>query len=292
MLTEASHVSADGNCFPGATGIYNDEQVAGWKKVVDAVHAKGCPIFIQMYHGGRACHPDHIGGKTPIAPSAILVRDEKRSIFSDYKPYVIPKEATEEDIENVIKQFRDAAIRAKEAGFDGVEIHGAHGYLIDSFIKENSNLRTDKYGGSIENRCKLALEVLDAVIKVYGADRVGIKISPLKAEKDVYDTNPIATTEYLINQFNQRQLAFIEVNEMNIDSDPKFKELHPPQHFEGLLCERFRKQFKGVWIANGNFDLDKAIYAISNDHADLISFGRYFVMNPDVVERLQNGWPL
>jgi len=194
VLTECSPIAEDGDSFPGSTGIYNDLQVEGWKKVTEAVHKKDGRIFMQIWHAGRAAHPDQIGGRHPISSSAIAI-DGKIWANGKQQPHVVPKEATLDDIKRIIEAFRAGAERAKKAGFDGVELHGANGYIIDQFLRDGVNKRTDNYGGSIENRMRLCSEVLDQLISVFGSNRVGIKISPVNDYNKMSDSNPMALME-------------------------------------------------------------------------------------------------
>lgn len=192
ILTECSQISALSNGFPGSGGIYTKEQVEGWKKVTQKVHEKGSKIILQIWHCGRAALKEFLGGESPIAPSAIAISTPHAYTKG---PYPVPKEMTKEDIHTVIEEFRQGAKNAKEAGFDGVELHAANGYLVDQYLKDGSNTRTDEYGGSIQNRMRFCLEALDALIGVFGADKVGIKISPTGRYNDMYDSNALELTK-------------------------------------------------------------------------------------------------
>lgn len=197
ILTECSAIRPDGDCFPGSAGIYTDEQVEGWRRVTDAVHAKGGKIFLQIWHAGRAAHPEHIGGLQTISCSPYAIDGTVHTPIGRL-PHTVPKEATIEDIRQLVADFRRGAENAKRAGFDGVQLHGAHGYVIDQFLRNGCNKRTDEYGGSIENRSRFCLEVMDQLIEVFGANRVGIKISPIIDYNGMSDTDPFPLFEYLI----------------------------------------------------------------------------------------------
>ena len=286
ILTECAPVSNQGNTFPGAGGLYTKEQIAGWKKVVDAVHAKGGRIYTQIWHGGRSANPEDTG-EPNLGPSAIAIRGKYRT----GKLHVVPKEMTKEDIEMVKEQFRQAALNCKEAGFDGLQLHGANGYIIDEFLRDASNQRTDEYGGSVEKRCRFPLEVIDILIEVYGAERVGIKVTPVGRFQDMYDSDPIATYSYLLQQLEKRGIAFVEIMEpgeayaQGIHYEPGEKQI-------AETAKTFRPYFKGTLITNNNLTPESAAKTIREGNADLASFGRLFISNPDLVERIRNGWKL
>ena len=287
ILTECTSISNQGNAFPGATGIWNREQVEGWKKVIDAVHEKGGKIILQIWHGGRAADPEKTGEES-LAPSALPIRGFDKDGNPTAGP--TPKEMTLEDIKKVQEEFRQAAIRAKEAGFDGLELHGANGYLVDQFIRESANQRTDEYGGSIENRTRFCLEVIDILIEVFGKGRVGIKLSPIGRFQDMYDSTPIETYTYLLKKLDERGIAFVEITE--------------PASFEGKtnyvsgkeqipeVAKTFRGAFKGTLITNQNHTPETALEYINNGWADVVTFGKLFIANPDLIERIKNGWEL
>ncbi len=197
ILTECSSVSPEGNAFPGAASIYNDEQTAGWKKVVDAVHEKGGRIYHQIWHGGRAVHPNHVNGLQTYGPSAIAIPTTVHT-KNGREDHVAPKAATKEDIQRLVADFRRGAENVKKAGFDGIELHGAHGYIVDQFLKESSNQRDDEYGGSFENRARFLFEVLDQILEVFPPERTGIKLSPLSDYNGQWDSQTIALNEYVI----------------------------------------------------------------------------------------------
>ncbi len=285
ILTECAPISRQGDSFLGAGGIYTKEQVEGWKRVVDAVHAKGGKIFIQIWHGGRAAQPSQTG-KPNLAPSAIAITDSTG--FGTRAPHAVPKEMTKEDIRMVLEEFRQGALNAKEAGFDGIELHGANGYLIDGFLRDGTNQRTDEYGGSAENRSRLPLEIMDALIEIFGAGRVGIKLSPVGRYQDMYDSNPIATYGYLLSELDKRGIAYVQLREPEAAASKL--DLGAKQIAE--VAKTFRPYFKGTIMINENQTKESLAEAISEGYAELASYGRYFIANPDLVERLQNDWPL
>jgi len=283
ILSECAAISERGNTFPGCGGIYNKEQVKGWKRVTDAVHQKGSKIFIQIWHGGRSAAANKNTGEPPLAPSAIVIKEDRRKGV----PHDVPKEMTHEDIKEVIEQFRQGALNAKEAGFDGIELHGAHGYLVDEFLRDGANKRTDEYGGSVENRSRFCLEIIDILIEIFGADRVGIKLSPVNKYQSMSDSDPVTLYTYLLQQLDKRGIAYIQIREMEDsaktgDEDKKLLE----------LCKTLRPFFKGTIMINENLTPEKLTEAIENGYADLGVFGKPFISNPDFVERVQNGWPL
>jgi len=283
ILTECSPIAHNGNSLLGAAAIYNQDQVEGWKKVTDAVHKKGGRIYLQIWHAGRAADPNLVGGET-LAPSAIAIRSLRKNM-----PYAQPKEMTKEDIEKVLEQFKQGALNAKAAGFDGIEAHGANGYLIDQFLKDGVNQRTDEYGGSIENRCRFPLEVMDRLIEVFGAEKVGIKLSPVGRFQDMYDSDPVALYSYFLKELDKRGVSYVQLMEPNEGyAGEIFHEKGDKQIAE--VCKTFRPHFKGTIIINNNLTPETAAKAVNEGYADLASFGKYFISNPDFVERVQNGW--
>ncbi len=289
IMTEGIPVAKNGFSFPGASGLYNKEQVQGWKKVVEAVHAKGTPIFAQLWHAGRGAFPSVIGEQT-IAPSPIAIRG--KPLIPTYE-YGTPREMTKDDTKQVIEQFRQAAVNAKEAGFDGVELAATSGYLVDSFIRTSSNQRTDEYGGSAENRARFCLEVIDAMISVFGAGRVGAKFTPVGRYQDMYDENPLETFGYLLQQLEKRGVAFVQL----VEPDAPVPNAQPseriaPEKQMAEVAKQLRPYFKGTIIINNGLTAESAEKAISSGVADLASFGKDFITNPDLVERIVNGWDI
>jgi 2,4-dienoyl-CoA reductase-like NADH-dependent reductase (Old Yellow Enzyme family) len=227
-------------------------------------------------------------GSVPVAPSPIAIRGKNRSNLD----YEVPRELTKDDLKTLLRQFHQGALNAKEAGFDGIEIHGANGYLIDEFIRDATNKRTDEYGGSIENRCRFPLEVIDALIDVFGSSNVGIKLTPGGRVNDMFDSDPIKNYSYLIEKLNKKKIGFIELVET-----PDFRKstnLYGVNEYEQIpnVCKTFRNLFSGILIANNSFDYIKGNKIIEDGYADMVSFGRPFISNPDLVDRFENNWPL
>jgi N-ethylmaleimide reductase len=284
IVTEGSQVSPQGFGYPATPGIHSPEQVAGWQQVTDAVHSQGGRIFLQLWHCGRISHPSlQIDGALPVAPSAIAPAGNAQT-YTGSQPFVTPRALELDEIPSVIDQFRQGAKNALAAGFDGVEIHGAFGYLIDQFLQDGTNQRTDSYGGSIENRARFLLEVTETVCSVWGANRVGIKLSPSNTFNDIHDSDPKATFSYAIaalNSFNLGYLHLMEPTPADIRHGGK-----------PIPVSEFRTLYSGTLIANGGYDREKGNAAIANGYADLISFGTLFLANPDLTERLRLNAPL
>ena len=283
LITEASQVSHQGQGYQDTPGIFSPAQVAGWRKVTDEVHKRGGRIFIQLWHVGRISHTDlQPGQAAPVAPSAIRAKT-KTFVGGTFTDVSEPRELTLAEIPGVVESFRKAARNAVEAGFDGVEIHGANGYLLDQFAKDGTNKRTDAYGGSIENRARLMLEVAEAVAKEIGPERTGIRISPVTPANDVSDSNPQPLFDYIVDKLNALKLVFIHVIE-GATGGPRD---NAPFDYASL-----RKRFAGAYIANNGYSYDLAGKVLAAGAADLIAFGRPFIANPDLVERLKKGAPL
>jgi N-ethylmaleimide reductase len=282
LITEASQISQQGQGYQDTPGIYSNEQVAGWRKVTDRVHDKGGRIFIQLWHVGRISHsslqPDN---GAPVAPSAIRAKG-KTFVNGTFADVSEPRALTLEEIPGIIEGFKRGAANAIAAGFDGVEIHGANGYLLDQFAKDGANKRTDAYGGSIENRARLMLEVAEAVAAEAGADRTGIRISPVTPANDISDSNPQPLFDHIVDRLNALRLVYIHVIE-GATGGPR----DIPFDYASL-----RKRFKGAYMANNGYDLELANKVLAADAADLIAFGKPFIANPDLVERLERGAPL
>jgi N-ethylmaleimide reductase len=283
LITEASQISQQGQGYQDTPGIYTKEQVAGWRKVTDQVHDKGGHIYIQLWHVGRVSHDSlQANGGKPVAPSAIRAKGKTfvNGTFSDISE---PRALELSEIPGIIEDFKRATANALEAGFDGVEIHGANGYLLDQFAKDGTNKRTDAYGGSIENRAKLMLEVSKVVAAVAGADRTGIRISPVTPANDISDSNPQPLFDHIVDGLNALKLTYIHVIE-GATGGPRD---NAPFDYASL-----RKRFKQAYIANNGYDFDLATKVLSEGAADLIAFGKPFISNPDLVERLKKGAPL
>ncbi|RLB68579.1 MAG: alkene reductase [Deltaproteobacteria bacterium] len=284
IITEGTQISPQGVGYPATPGIHNDAQVTGWKTITDAVHKHGGHIFCQLWHVGRVSHPglqpDH---DLPVAPSAIAPVGETMT-YEGPKPFVNPRTLDLEEVSGIVTDYLYAADCALRAGFDGVEIHAANGYLIDQFLRDGSNRRSDSYGGSIENRARFLLEVVEAVVEVWGADRVGIRLSPLQPFNDMRDTNPEATFTYALSQLNRFGLGYLHITEMGKEN---LGAAGPGFDF-GIL----RDIWQGTYISNGGYDKDSAITAVSDNAVDAIAFGTSFISNPDLVTRFQRDTPL
>ncbi len=283
LITEASQVSQQGQGYQDTPGIYSKEQIAGWRKVTDEVHKRGGRIFIQLWHVGRISHTDlQPGNGAPVAPSAITAKT-KTFVGGKFTDVSAPRALELAEIPGIVDSFRKAAANAIEAGFDGVEIHGANGYLLDQFAKDGTNKRTDGYGGSIENRARLMLEVTEAVVKQIGAERTGIRISPVTPANDVSDSNPQPLFDYIVERLNALKLVYIHVIEGATGG---------PRDIAPFDYKALRSRFKGAYIANNGYTLDLANKVLAADEADLIAFGKLFIANPDLVQRLKKGAPL
>jgi N-ethylmaleimide reductase len=275
IIAEATMVMEGNSSFWMEPGIYSDAQVKGWKAVTDAVHAKGGQIVLQLWHGGRACHPLLNGGAQPVAPSALPITGDEVHTPEGKKPYVTPRELRDDEIPGIVAGFKKAAENAKAAGFDGVEVHGANGYLLDEFLRDGANKRSGPYGGSIENRARLMLEVLDAAISVWGADRVGLRISPLNSYNSMIDSDPVAITTYIAEQASARRIAYLHVMRSDFF-----------QAQQGDVVTPARQHFQGVLISNMGYTADEAEQAITEGKLDAVAFGTSFLANPDLPARI------
>lgn len=285
VISEATNISPQGKGYIRTPGIWAKEQVEGWKLTTKAVHEKGGRIFLQLWHVGRVSHPDlQPGGALPVAPSAVRAENQQAYTYEGFKPLVTPRALETAEISGIVADYARAAKNAMEAGFDGVEIHAANGYLLQQFLSDKTNKRADRYGGSIENRTRIVAEVVDAVTKVWSGDHVGIRLSPLTKFADIGDSNPEPVYLSLIEQLNSFNLAYIHVIEGDTGG-----ERHPPGGFD---LQKLRRAFNGLYVANNNYTLELAIEAREENRADLICFGRPFISNPDLVERLRSGAPL
>ena len=275
ILSEATAVDPMGVGYANTPGIWSQEQVAGWAAITEAVHAEGGLIFLQLWHVGRISDPIFLDGKLPVAPSAIAAEGHV-SLLRPMKPFVTPRALELDEIPGIIAAYRRGAENAQRAGFDGVELHGANGYLLDQFLQDSSNHRTDQYGGPIENRARLLLEATDAAISVWGPDRVGMHLAP---RGDVYegDSNPAATFGYVARELGKRKIAFICARE---------------SLGENRLGPELKKAFGGVYIANEKFTQETAEQVIAAGEADAVAFGQQFIANPDLPKRFATGAPL
>jgi N-ethylmaleimide reductase len=280
IVTEATQVTPEGVGYVGTPGIHSDEQVRGWRGVTDAVHAAGGLIFLQLWHVGRVSHVSLLPGRqAPVAPSAIVARGE--AFTPEGKQPLSPPRALEtREIAGVVGQFAEGARRAKAAGFDGVELHGANGYLIDQFLRDGSNHRSDEYGGSVANRARFLLEVTEAVTAVWGPERVGVRLSPLGSYNDMADSDPAATFSHAARELSARRVGYLHVVEA----------VKGPMAVAGRrITPLLREHFRGHLVANGGYDAPSAHEAIARGEADLVSFGAIFLANPDLPERFRLG---
>ncbi len=276
ILSEATSVSPDGVGYPDTPGLWSDDQVAGWRVITDALHAAGGRIMAQLWHVGRISDPCYLDGRLPVAPSAIAPGGHVK-LVRPMRPFVVPRALETGEIPGIVADYRKAAENALAAGFDGVEIHGANGYLLDQFLQDSTNLRTDDYGGSIENRARLMLEVADACIGVWGAGRVGMHLAPRGDSHDMGDSDPAATFGYVARELGRRGIAFICARE-SVGPDS--------------LGPALKRAFGGVYIANEGHDLASATALIESGDADAVAFGKTYIANPDLPRRLALGAPL
>jgi N-ethylmaleimide reductase len=283
LISEASQVSQQGQGYQDTPGIYSKEQVAGWRKVTDRVHERGGRIFLQAWHVGRISHVAlQENGAAPVAPSAIRAKG-KTYVNNGFADVSEPRALALEEIPGIVESFKRGAANVIAAGFDGIEIHGANGYLLDQFARDGTNKRADAYGGSIENRAKLMLEVSRVVAAEIGPDRTGIRISPVTPANDASDSNPQPLFDYIVDQLNALKLVYIHVIEGATGG---------PRDIAPFDYASLRKRFKGAYIANNGYDFELATKVLAADAADLIAFGKPFISNPDLVERLKKGAPL
>jgi N-ethylmaleimide reductase len=292
IIAEASPVMATGFGNPGVPGIYSDSQIAGWRKVVDAVHAKGGLIFLQLWHVGRVSHSSfQPGGVLPVAPSAVPISAELKTMTAGGKAvaYETPRALQTSEIAGVVEAYRQGARNALAAGFDGVEIHGANGYLIEQFLQSRTNLRTDQYGGSIENRARFLVEVTQAVIDIWGAMRVGVRLSPYGMANDSGEPDPMPLYSHVIKALDPLGLAYLHFIEPRSSGAGRAEVNHQNVPSAMVL---FRSIWNGKLITAGGFTGETADDAIAAGHADAIAFGRIFISNPDLPRRLAHGYPL
>jgi N-ethylmaleimide reductase len=286
IISEATTISPTARGYLGAPGLYSDEQVAGWRRVTDAVHAKGGRIVAQLWHVGRVSHVDLSNGAAPVAPSAVPFNGMAHT--ADGWVPVSPARALElGEFPALIADFCRAAERAKAAGFDGIEIHAGNGYLIDQFLQDGTNKRTDRYGGSPENRARLLFEVIDAVLPVWGKGRIGIRISPSTQFQDMFDSDPAATFGHVGRKAREYGLAYIHVIEPRIKGNEAIEEGLPP-----VAAAQLKEAFGGAIIAAGGFEPDSADAIIATGAADAVAFGRHFIANPDLPKRIREHLPL
>jgi N-ethylmaleimide reductase len=283
LVSEATQVSQQGQGYQDTPGIYSREQVAGWRKVTDRVHERGGRIFLQLWHVGRISHVSlQENNQAPVAPSAIRAKG-KTFVGGTFADVSEPRELSLQEIPGIIENFRKGAANALAAGFDGVEVHGANGYLLEQFAKDGTNKRSDAYGGSIENRARLMLEVAKAVAAEAGPERTGIRISPVTPANDISDSNPQPLYDHIVDHLSALKLVYLHVVEGATGG---------PRDIAPFDYGSLRKRFAGAYIANNGYDFELANKVLAGDQADLIAFGKPFISNPDLVERLKRGAPL
>jgi N-ethylmaleimide reductase len=281
IVSESMPVSAQGVGYPCTPGLFAPSQIAGLRQVTDAVHARGGRIFAQLQHCGRISHPSHQPGReSPVAPSAVKPRGQAVT-FEGMLDFVLPRALTAHEIADVVAQFKSAASQARAAGFDGVEIHGANGYLIDQFLRDGSNLRTDAYGGTSARRLTLLWEVIEAVATVWPRSRMGVRLSPENGFNDMSDSNTAKHFGFFVDQLSRAELGYLHVLEGDMLSGARKLD------YVGL-----RRRFDGIYVANNGYDKRRAEQALRNGAADLVAFGTPFIANPDLVSRMRHDWPL
>jgi N-ethylmaleimide reductase len=283
IVSEATQISPQGVAYPGTPGIHSAEQVAGWKLVTDAVHGAGGRIFLQLWHVGRISHPSmQPGGALPVAPSAIAPAGQAWTT-NGMEAFVTPRALETDEIPGIVEDFRRGAAYARDAGFDGVELHGANGYLIDQFLRDSTNKRTDRYGGSASNRARFLIEVTQALIGEWGGERVGVRLSPTNPYNDIADSNPAATFSTAVDELDRLGIAYLHIVEPGPD-DPVATGEMPDIGF-------FRNIWRGPLIANKGYDLERANAVLRDGTADLVSFAALYLANPDLDQRFRRGGP-
>ncbi|MGU9979788.1 alkene reductase [Phreatobacter sp. HK31-P] len=282
IISEGTQISPQGQGYLQTPGLHSEAQIAGWKHVTDTVHAAGGRMFAQIWHVGRISHSSLLHGAAPVAPSAITAKS-KTYISGGFAEVSAPRALEASEISDVVADYAQAAVNAQKAGFDGIEIHGANGYLVDQFLKDGTNTRTDAYGGSVENRARFGLEVVDAILKVYPKTRLGIRLSPVSPANDAVTSDPAEVFGYFVAELSKRDIAFIHV----VEGATGGSRDNVPFDYQAL-----RKSFAGAYIANNGYTRDLAIETVRDGRADLVAFGRAFIANPDLVERLRRDAPL
>ena len=276
IISEAAQVSPEGVGYPATPGIHSQQQVEGWRAITDAVHAQGGRMFVQLWYCGRISHPDLLPDhQQPVSASSIKPEGDAVT-FEGLKPFIEPRALRSDEIPGIVDQYRQAAKRASEAGFDGVEIHSANGYLLDQFLRDGSNRRDDHYGGSLENRTRLLMEVLSAVLETWEPARVGIRISPENTFNDIRDSDPQTTFNFVASALSGKGLGYLHVVEGDMPSGER-----------GIDYRQIRDQFDGHYMANCGYDKARAQSAIASGDADMVSFGQLFIANPDLVQRFK-----
>lgn len=287
IISEATQISQQGQGYPGTPGIHSPEQIEGWKLVTDAVHRREGRIFAQLWHVGRISHSSHQpGGTPPVAPSALPASGMTFTAHWQQVPFETPRALETNELAGIVADYEKAAQNARNAGFDGVEVHGANGYLLDQFLQDGTNKRTDRYGGSIENRARLLLEVVDAAIRVWGKGRVGVRLSPYGTFNDMSDSNPVVLFSYVLEQLGARGIAYAHVIEPRVTSAGGSDAVNEQAPDVSALL---RASFTGTWISAGGYSGESAQRAVESGAADAVAFGRFFIANPDLPERLKRG---
>ena len=287
IISEATQISKQGQGYPATPGIHSEEQIAGWKLITDAVHKNGGKIVLQLWHVGRISHRSHQPeNQLPVAPSAIKPAGGTYSANWKEVAFETPRALENSEISGIVADFKKAAENAKRAGFDGVEVHGANGYLVDQFLQDGSNQRTDNYGGSIENRARFLLEIVDAVSKVWGANRIGVRLSPYGSFNNMKDSDPVALFSYVLEQLSNRKIAFVDLIEPRAtDAGGKDGNVETAPDAAKLFC----KKFNGALISAGGYVPSSAKEVVESGKVDAVAFGRWFIANPDLVERIKTG---
>ncbi|MBU3664704.1 MAG: alkene reductase [Chthoniobacterales bacterium] len=281
IIAEATMAMEGNSAFYAEPGIYSEAQLKGWQQVTQAVHGAGGRIFLQLWHGGRACHPYFNNNTQPVAPSAIAITNDTVNTPEGKKPYVIPRELGDDEIPGIVEGFKKAAANAKAAGFDGVEVHGANGYLLDEFLRDGANKRTGPYGGPIPNRARLLLEVIEAASGVWGADRVGVRVSPLNSFNSMSDSDPVGLVSWLGERLNGYGLAYWHVMRADFLGQQS-----------GDVMTAARAAYRGVLVGNMGYSADEAAKAVAEHKLDAVAFGTPFLANPDLPARFEKGAPL
>jgi len=280
IISEASQIAPEGQGYPHTPGIHSPEQVAGWRKVTAAVHDAGGRMVLQLWHVGRVSHSDYQpDGQLPVGPSAVAIPGEHRTPSGEKKPFETPRALTVDELPALVRAYADAARNAIDAGFDGVEIHGANGYLLDQFLRDGSNKRSDRYGGNVENRARLLLEVVEAVTAEVGAERTGLRLSPLQPANGMSDSAPWGTFSYVIGALSAYPLAYLHIAGMGSDQ--------PGAAGPAFDLNDLRNLWQGKMIVNYRYDQPRAEAAIRDNHADAVAFGVPYIANPDLVERIR-----
>ncbi|ANJ66545.1 alkene reductase [Halothiobacillus diazotrophicus] len=284
IISEASQIMPEGQGYPSTPGIHSDEQIAGWRKITDAVHQAGGKMVLQLWHVGRVSHSEFQPNQAlPVAPSAMAIPGEGYTPSGAKKPYETPRALETAEIPGIVAAYVQGAKNAMAAGFDGVEIHGANGYLLDQFLRDGSNKRTDQYGGSLENRARLLMEVVDAVTAAVGAERTGLRISPLQPANGMSDSNPKATFSYVVEQVNAYPLAYLHIAGMGVDQ--------PGAAGPAFDLNSLRPLWSGKLMVNYGYDQSSAEKVVTEGHADAVAFGKPMIANPDLVARIEQDAP-